>query len=613
MNKTFRSLSMAALALMGAVMTGCSSEDNIDNLQQPENKSNVVTLTTTVGFDEGTTTRALAADGKKTFAAGDQIAVIYKNTSDETVKAVSAAISSGAGTASATFSVTLTNPDNTKAIRYIYPAAMAKATVSTDATIDDAGTVDFTKLNSQNGSLTTLGSSLDLCTFDAANWASGTLPNGTLVNQLAILACTLKNSDGSSTITGNITSLTISDGTNAYVVSGHDSDGHIYVAIRPTSSSDITVTATDGTNIYTKSLTGKSYAQGNGYSVSWRMTQKAENVVSLTWIGSHFYNYSHSYTAQTGDVLTGVATDYDDPADDTKDTSADIEIRIADGAIVTLRNMTLDGSLNASSERAGITCEGDATIILEGTNSVTGFHSGYPGISVPAGKTLTIQGDGSLTVRSRGAAAGIGASGGACGNIVINSGTVTAYAYTNYEGSTWGAGIGGCRADCGDITINGGTVTAYGGFGGAGIGSGYGGACGNITINRGTVMATGGENAAGIGGGLWGRCGNITIANTITSVSATRGNNTSSDSNKYTDAFSIGIGGDYTYYLDLMICACGTIIFDTQSFTPTKLLGDDNHDNSWTYLPEPVSGTSYGGLTLTISDKTWTLTPTTTP
>ena len=58
---------MAALALVGAVMTSCSSDDNfIDTPQQPENKSNVETMTTTVGFDEGAeargTTRALNID-----------------------------------------------------------------------------------------------------------------------------------------------------------------------------------------------------------------------------------------------------------------------------------------------------------------------------------------------------------------------------------------------------------------------------------------------------------------------------------------------------------------------------------------------------------------------
>ena len=270
--KTF--LSMAALALVGVVMSGCSSSDGdsiTDTPQQPENKSKVVTLTTTVGFGGSAGTRALAADGTKTFAAGDKIAVIYKNTSGETIKAVSDEISSGAGTASATFTVTLTNPDNTKAIRYIYPAAMAKATIATGATIDDAGTVDFTNLDSQDGSLTTLGSNLDLCTLDAANWTSGTLPTGTLANQLAILACTLKNSDGSSNITGTITGMTVSDGTNSYAVTGHDSDGHIYVAIRPTAAAALEVTATDGIVDYTKTATSRDYAAGNGYSLSWRM------------------------------------------------------------------------------------------------------------------------------------------------------------------------------------------------------------------------------------------------------------------------------------------------------------------------------------------------------
>ena len=70
MKKTMRFLSMAALAMVGLVMTGCSSEDDFADIQQPENKSNVVTLTTTVGFDEGVANRALTADGVKTFAAG---------------------------------------------------------------------------------------------------------------------------------------------------------------------------------------------------------------------------------------------------------------------------------------------------------------------------------------------------------------------------------------------------------------------------------------------------------------------------------------------------------------------------------------------------------------
>ena len=274
MKQTMKYLSIAALVAVGAIMMGCNKLDIVTEQTQQEEEpviSNTVTLTTTVSLDAAT--KALTAAGVKTFAADDQIAVIYKNTSNETVKAVSEVIGTEAGTASATFTVTLTNPDKTKAIRYIYPAAMAKATVATDATIDDDGTVDFTNLNTQNGLLTTLGSNLDLSTFDAASWGGDVLPNGTLSNQLAILALTLKNSTGSSDITSTITGVTLSDGTNSYAVTRSAAAGPIYVAIQPTTSADITVTATDGTNNYTKSLTGKTYVASNGYSVSWRMVQ----------------------------------------------------------------------------------------------------------------------------------------------------------------------------------------------------------------------------------------------------------------------------------------------------------------------------------------------------
>lgn len=528
-------LSMAALALMGAMMTGCSSDDNFDNPQQPENASKVVTLTTTVGFDDAASTRALASGGVKTFAEGDQIAVIYKNASDETIKTVST-ISSGAGTKTATFTVALTNPDNTKAIRYIYPAAMAKATIATNATIDDDGTVDFTKLNSQTGSLTTLGNNLDLCTLDAANWTSGTLPTGTLNNQLAILAVTLKNEAGTSEITGSTTKLTVSDGTNTYNVNREAAAGPIYVAIRPTSDATIDITATSGGKGYYKTLTTtKSYAASNGYSVSWKMTQGA-NLSMLT----------AAYTAQNGDKLTGTL-------------ASNVKISIADGATVTLDGLSINASGSwTSGNYAGITCEGNATITLEGTNTVKGFANKYPGIFVSSGKTLVINGTGELNASSNGSydtgSGGAGIGGGDkmnCGNIEIQSGTVTA------TGNADGAGIGGGQnANCGNITISGGTVTATGGYRAAGIGGGRrgnsgtqngydSGSCGNITISGGTVTATGGENAAGIGGGrgynvkYQSSCGTITITSGVTSVTATKG----SSANNSIGAGNVGICG----------------------------------------------------------------------
>ena len=182
------------------------------------------------------------------------------------------------------------------------------------------------------------------------------------------------------------------------------------------------------------------------------------------------------------------------------------KISIADGATVRLRDANITSLANNEyvANYAGITLLGDATIILEGTNTVRGGEDSYPGIYVPVGKTLTIDGNGSLYASSQGSACGIG---------------------------------GGSNISCGNITIDGGNITATGGYCDAGIGSGKSGSCGNITINGGTVTAKGGNHGAGIGSGSVGGCGNITISDAVTKVTATKGKNA---------PYSIGAGEDGT-------------------------------------------------------------------
>ena len=224
------------------------------------------------------------------------------------------------------------------------------------------------------------------------------------------------------------------------------------------------------------------------------------------------------YEAKDGETLTGKL-------------ASNVKISIADGATVTLKDVNIT-NLGNNCNWEGISCPGDATLVLEGTNEVcagrddTGYNN-YPGIWIAPDKTLTIQGNGTLTAYSNGTqpfAAGIGGGYGiACGNIVINSGTITATGGWDAAGIGGGQGVG-----CGNITINGGTVTATGGDGGAGIGGGDAGedrgSCGNITISGGTVEATGGNCGAGIGGGNSnGACGTITITKGVTSVTATKG------------------------------------------------------------------------------------------
>ena len=272
-------LSIAALVAVGTIMMGCNKLDIVTEQTQQEEEpviSNTVTQTTMVSLDAAT--KALTAAGVKTFAAGETMALVYKKTGGATAVAVSDALKDdgdiASGAKSATFTFTLDDPDKDQNVTYVYPAAMAKAD----------GTINYDALDAQDGTLATLSSTLDLATYSAA-WNAGSLPAATLANQLAILAITLKDNatPTANDITGTITGMTLSDGTNSYAVTRTAAAGPIYVAIQPTTSADITVTATDGTTNYTKTLTGKTYTASNGYSLSWRM---AVVVPSFTINGS---------------------------------------------------------------------------------------------------------------------------------------------------------------------------------------------------------------------------------------------------------------------------------------------------------------------------------------
>lgn len=212
-------------------------------------------------------------------------------------------------------------------------------------------------------------------------------------------------------------------------------------------------------------------------------------------------------TLQDGDIVTGTL-------------GSRVKISIADGATVTLRDATIPGDNRLDYQWAGLTCEGDATIRLEGANSVQGYYPKFPGILIPKGKTLTIDGSGSLTAVSGYYDSSIGTGAGIggieitdCGQIVINGGTITATGGSGASGIGCGRSVLNVQASCDGITINGGTVTANGGIDAAGIGNGNKGNCGGITISGGTVTATKGSDAPySIGMGRYGgTCGPVTI------------------------------------------------------------------------------------------------------
>ena len=186
------------------------------------------------------------------------------------------------------------------------------------------------------------------------------------------------------------------------------------------------------------------------------------------------------------------------------------QLFIANNATIYLKNVTIYGYDDARYPFAGLTCNGNAHIVLIGSNFVQGFYHDYPGIqaSTTSNRTLRISGNGSLDVRCggtenpntgvlQGYAAAIGGSfNDNCGDIVIEGGTINAY-----SGSASAAIGAGSYHECGMITISGGNITTHPGSNNStGIGASFHGECDKITISGGTIYAEGNGHGAAIGG-----------------------------------------------------------------------------------------------------------------
>jgi hypothetical protein len=229
------------------------------------------------------------------------------------------------------------------------------------------------------------------------------------------------------------------------------------------------------------------------------------------------------YRINDGDIVTGELAKYH-------------RLSVAGGAKITLCYATH----NSFNGRSGLICDGDATITLEGKNTLIGDQGA--GIYVAKGTTLTIKGTGTLIATGCDESdldhgAGIGASSTAhCGNIVIEGGNIIATGGSGCagigSGYSYSSSYDAYRSVCGDITITGGTVTATGKGTAAGIGCGPGGACGNITITSGAKKVTatagsrGGEYVPPIGisvdnGECISKCGDITIDGTTSWTAGT--------------------------------------------------------------------------------------------
>ena len=544
--KTMKLFSMAAVALC---LAACSNSDDFD-VQKPAETAGVYHFEATIAAPnaDASMRTVYTEDGgniKVAWEENDEIAAVVTNSEGKYAKTV-LTVSKVNTDGSAVISGDITKPkDGEETVDLIYPADI----VTVVANGSDYR-ISFMKMSNGtlDGTLESIANNIDYrMADDCALTVSGdkaTLTSAAkLESKLSIWKLTLQDKVGNAL---SASKVAIGDGKGVMAsatLASAASEVYLPVLV-DAMSADIVISATEGSDNYYYLKKNVTLAAKKYYRSTVQMTK-----------GAHLAFLSADYEANDGETLTGTL-------------ASNVKISIADGATVTLKDANINGSGTWSSGNyAGITCEGDATIILEGTNKVQGFASNYPGIYVPENKTLTITGSGSLTVQGKSYAAGIG------------------------------GGAANSNKNCGNIVISGGTVEATGGGNGAGIGTGRANnasvAGGNIEINGGTIIATGGSNSAAIGTGhangssSSNTCGAITISTGVTSVTATKG---ISSPNIIGKGYAQG-GGTQT---------CGTItfgatqVFDGSAWTPATMVAD-----------------TYGGLNLAItnSNKTWTLTP----
>lgn len=499
------------MAVLVIVVAACTSSDieipQLDGkmhftakIAAPNSGSDTKTVYTVDGSSINVAWRA-KEDG---VYEGDKIALIHNGVKD--IATVTAVDGSGNATIEATISGTPQDGDD---VVLVYPAAAVK-----DATGGTSFTPDETyaqKGFTQDGTLDYIQNNLDGRQGSGQLSVSGgtaSLKGSVKMNsQIAIWKLNLTH--GTTEIKAKTVSLKLG---NQAIAGGADDSGksEYYFCVVPATLDAIyaaaitaslptpafTIEANDGTDTYTYTKESQLNLANNGYYQStvtfYDATVNIAAGAVMVPAGEHWLVVGGS--AATSNTIT-----------------------IEDGATVTLQNVNI-----IADNTNAINCLGNAEIVLNGSNTIQSKtpSSGTlsyavikAGTYAPTKTTLTISGDGILNASPSYPAttkvhdgAVIGAnSDGDCGNIVINSGTITV------SNSSYGAAIGSGRvanntSRCGLITINGGTVNATS-SGGAGIGTGGRTStgtgtttCDGITINGGTVTASSGAGAA-IGAG----------------------------------------------------------------------------------------------------------------
>ena len=300
----------------------------------------------------------------------------------------------------------------------------------------------------------------------------------------------------------------------------------------------------------------------------------AGNPTTLTVGGTNALNGGYWTTDESGTLTEASADNYN--------------VYYDGNGTLTLKGATINGTNIIGHVGAGIYAEGDLTIVLEGSSTVTGVQDpNDESQSIRVSGNLTIQG-GSLT--AQGAETSSGSSYGifVTGSFTQQSGIVTAIGGNVSENySSEGLYVYGAA-----VTVQSGTLTATGGDT---SGSSYGiSASGTVTVNDAIVTATAGTGQSSYGLYVSANVSFPTLSVTIFgngSLTARSGTATSEAGGIYF-MNPIGSAGSVTVGDNSTLLANSVILFD-QSFAEKPLAPNGN--GSWLIYGQSNQTSAVGG------------------
>ena len=301
----------------------------------------------------------------------------------------------------------------------------------------------------------------------------------------------------------------------------------------------------------------------------------AGNPTTLTVGGTNALNGGYWTTDESGTLTEASADNYN--------------VYYDGNGTLTLKGATFNGTNIIGHVGAGIYAEGDLTIVLEGTSTVTGVQDpNDESQSIRVSGNLTIQGGGSLT--AQGAETSSGSSYGifVTESFTQQGGSVTANG-GDVSGSYKSAGL---YVSGSTVTVEGGTLTATGGDT---SGSSYGiSASGTVTVNDAIVTATAGTGQSSYGLYVSANVSFPTPSVTIFgngSLTARSGTATSEAGGIYF-MNPIGSAGSVTVGDNSTLLANSVILFD-QSFAEKPLAPNGN--GSWLIYGQSNQTSAVGG------------------